>query len=666
MPGDPNKLSRFWQELKRRKVVRVITIYAAVAFVILQLVEILAPSLRLPEWTMNFILVLLIVGFLIAVILSWIYDIHPEGGIVKTEPTTDVRAEPVPSSSKSWKIATYISFIVIVGLIILNVVPRANNNREILDKSVAVLPFRNDSPDQERMYFINGTMEAILDNLCKIEDLRVPGRTSVEQYRNNPKPIPTVAEEMNVSYILEGSGHRDGNNVRLIVQLLDGKRDQHLWSKTYDSDIEEIFSMQSEIAQLVAAEIEAIITPEEKQRIEIVPTTNLTAHDFYQRGREEHWKYLTDPHNLMFLDKAEELYNKALSFDSTFSLAYLGLAEAYWNKNYVSEYLSKDFMDSALVLANMALSYDKKLYEAYVLRGDYFRETGYENHALEEYNKALYLNPNSWEAYLGRAEIFFMDDLVSYADNLHKAATINRGKQLPYMLRSIADNFSYAGFHEIAKEYAHQALKIDNDTTNYFSLLAGIEYSKGNLENAIQYYHKGYLLDSTNMTILYFLGSHYSFTGQYEKSLIFFEKWLEQIDNTLAMSFQNMGMHRVGCAYWKNKRPEEATQYFDTQLKYINGEIEKDLPRAQKYFSYYDRAGIYAFRAERDKAFEDLRIFNQIARIPAWLSVLIKVDPLFDNIRDEPEFQQIVRDVEAKYQAEHERVRKWLEENDML
>jgi len=125
MPQSPNKITQFWQELKRRKVVRVITVYAAVTFVILQLVEILAPSLRLPEWTMNLILVLLIVGFIIAVILSWIYDVHPEGGIVKTAPAQKVMAEDVQQSSNSWKIASYISFVVIVrffhlGLIMSN------------------------------------------------------------------------------------------------------------------------------------------------------------------------------------------------------------------------------------------------------------------------------------------------------------------------------------------------------------------------------------------------------------------------------------------------------------------------------------------------------------------------------------------------------------------
>ena len=253
----PNKFSQFWQELKRRKVVRVITIYAAVAFVILQLVEILAPSLRLPEWTMNFILVLLIVGFIITVIVSWIYDIHPEGGIVKTEPVHKVKAEEIPKSSSSWKIASYISFVVIVALIVLNIIPRTGN-RAILDKSIAVLPFINESSDMENTYFINGVMESVLNNLSKIEDLRVISRNSVEQYRNNPKPTPLVAEEMNVSYIVEGSGQKLGSRILLTIQLIAGADDHHLWSKQYDREInqvEDLLDIQIEISQLVANEM---------------------------------------------------------------------------------------------------------------------------------------------------------------------------------------------------------------------------------------------------------------------------------------------------------------------------------------------------------------------------------------------------------------------------
>jgi TolB-like protein len=273
MPDKPSNPFNFWQELKRRKVVRVITVYAAAAFVIIELINNVYEPLRLPEWTPTLVIVLLIIGFIITVIVSWIYDIHPEGGIVKTEPAHKVKPEDIPKSSNSWRIASYISFVVIIGLIVLNIIPRHSRSevKEILDKSIAVLPFRNDSPDEEKMYFINGTMEAILDNLCKIKDLRVPGRTSVEQYRDNPKPIQTVAEEMNVSYIVEGSGQKLGDRILLTVQLLDGRNDQHLWSKQYDREIqkvEDLIDIQSEVAQLVAKEIKAIITPEEKQLIE--------------------------------------------------------------------------------------------------------------------------------------------------------------------------------------------------------------------------------------------------------------------------------------------------------------------------------------------------------------------------------------------------------------
>jgi len=187
----PNKLSQFWQELKRRNVVRVITVYAGAAFVIIELINNITEPLHLPEWTPTLVIILLAIGFPVAIIFSWIYDVHPEGGIVKTEPAIKVKVEEFPRSSKGWKIASYISFVVILGLIVLNIIPRTDN-KENLDKSIAVLPFKNDSPEQTEMYFIDGTMESILDNLCKIKDLRVVSRTSVEQYRNNPKPIPIV------------------------------------------------------------------------------------------------------------------------------------------------------------------------------------------------------------------------------------------------------------------------------------------------------------------------------------------------------------------------------------------------------------------------------------------------------------------------------------------
>ena len=151
MSQPTERISKFWQELQRRKVVRVITVYAAAAFVILELVDIITEPLRLPEWTLQFAIVFLCIGFIIAIILSWIYDVHPEGGIVKTEPAHKAKAEDKPVTTNSWRIASYISFVVIMALILINVIPRSNRDKEFrnLEKSIAVLPFENMSNDEE-------------------------------------------------------------------------------------------------------------------------------------------------------------------------------------------------------------------------------------------------------------------------------------------------------------------------------------------------------------------------------------------------------------------------------------------------------------------------------------------------------------------------------------
>ena len=667
MPSNPNKLSQFWQELKRRKVVRVITVYAGAAFVILELTDIITEPLNLPSWLLPVVIVLLSIGFIIAIILSWVYDIHPEGGIVKTEPVDKVKEVDVPKSSNSWKIASYISFVVIVGLIVLNIIPRQKKT-EIIDRSIAVLPFRNDSPDEEKMYFINGTMEAILNNLCKIQDLRVVSRNSVEQYRNNPKPTPVVAEEMDVSYVLEGSGQKVGNRLLLTVQLIVGKDDRHIWSRQYDREIdkvEDLIDIQKEIAQMVANEIEAIITPEEKKLIEKIPTSNLTAYDFYQRGLEEYWKYRLDNENREALERAEDLYHYALEYDSTFAQAYAGLAWVYWHKqDFWEAYFSDNFLDSVPVLANIALSYDDQLAEAYDIKGVYYHTIGKPEQAIKEYEKAIKFNPNYWLAYLHLGQLYIelcVSDLAIH--NLYKASLLHRGPFLPRIFESIAAAYRWLGLMEHAKAYLLETLKLNGDTVMYFNSLSWIEEHLGNYAEAIKYFENAYAIDA-NYDLERRLGYNYMFLGQFKKSLKHYEKYIENLRTHGDRDINNM--HRIGYVYWQNGYEKEAEYYFNEQIIICNGLNELQRDHSRNFYTYYDLAGVYAFRGEKDKAFDNLRIFNQKQRVPFWMVILIKNDPLFDSIRDEPEFQQIVSDVEAKYQVEYERVRKWLEENDML
>ena len=666
MATSPNKLSQFWQELKRRNVIRVTTVYAGAAFVIIELINNITEPLRLPEWTPTLVIVLLAIGFPVVIIFSWIYDVHPEVGIVKTEPVDKVKEKEQLRSSNSWKIASYFSFVVIVGLIILNIIPRTSR-KEVLDKSIVVLPFDNLSSDQENKYFIEGMMESILDNLCKIEDLRVPGRTSVEQYRDNLKPIPIVAEEMDVAYVLEGSGQKIGNRLLLTVQLIIGHDDRHIWSKQYDREItrvEDLIDIQKEIAQLVVEEIEAIITPEEKELIEKVPTNSLPAYDFYQRANELYWEYWWFDRDAMMLDKVEELYFSALYYDSTYADVYAGLANVYWAKYFYREYLSESFLDSAMTLVNIAISYDDRCSEAYRIRGACYRETGYIEQAVLDYDKALEYNPNDWMVYVNTGNMYSHSDIVKSLESWQRAMLINRGSELPILLRRTSSIYSDAGFYKRADYLRNEALKIDGDSSAYFASMAEMEFRRGDYTNAFKLFLKSQLGNSTDVDILFRLGITSSFLGQQEKSLEYFEQWLEQksvIDNP----FKDY-LLRIGYANYCNGNYDKADSYFNQQIKYNSMELSLDRSFINELHAYYNLAGTYAFLGDREKAFEYLgNIVGSKIVLNSFVS-LLKNDPLFENIRDEPAFQQIVRDVEANFQEEHDRVMRWLEKNEIM
>jgi TolB-like protein/Flp pilus assembly protein TadD len=531
-----------------------------------------------------------------------------------------------------------------------------------LDKSIAVLPFISLSDDPEKQYLADGMMDAILLHLSKIEDLRVMSRTSVEQYRKTDKTLSIIGKELDVSYLLEGSFQKYGDNARLIVQLIKSGKEGHVWANEYDRNWNNIFSVQSEVAQAVARELHALITPEEKLLIEKTPTLNLTAYDFYQRGKEEHSKY--SQNNRGALEKATNLYKKALEYDSTLAQAYIGLARVYWNKHYWSEFFSETFMDSVIILADISLSFDDTMAEAYTLKGECYRAIGKREEAIKEYDKAIKFNPNDWIAYRGKGLLYLNDDFIIQIDNLQKAAFRNHGNELPGLLRNLWWAYVCVGFTEKSLYYLQEALKLDDDSLSYYSSLLRSEFFNGNYREAIELAEKAYKINPKNIDVLNGLGALNMFSGNNEESLKYYKKWFERLKAGGNIDIDDM--HRIGYAYWINGYKEEAEYYFDKQIEYCNSMNKLGRLSAQRFFTYYNLASVYAFRRERDKAYENLRIFNQKKGMPAWMVWLINNDPLFNSLRNEPEFQQIVKDIEAKYQAEHKRVRKWLDENNML
>jgi len=664
----PNKLSRFWQELNRRNVVRVITVYTGAAFVILSLVDMIREPFELPNWSFKLIVVILSIGLIIAVILSWIYDINPEGGMVKTEPADKIKPGKPPGSSKGWKVASYISFVVIVGLIVLNILSHKKESKEIelLDKSIAVLPFINESPEEQNAYFINGIMEEVTLNLQAIKELRVPGRTSVEQYRTTKKSISEVAEELGVNYIVEGFGQKYGDNIVLRVYLLEGATDRQLWGNSYKEEINNtgvIIEIQSQIAQSIAAELQAVITPSEKELMENVPTTSISAFDLYQRGKEAYWRYWLDRKDTEALERAEYSFNEALKYDPTFAQAYTGLARVNWNSE---GYYSENYLDTVRILLDKALTFNPKLAEAHTLFGRYFNDLNDTIRAMREVDKAISLNPNDWEAYSVKAEI--SSDFIDIIRNRQKAVLLNRGPELPELLMDLGRSYWNIGFPDKATALFEEVLKLTGDSIRYFYILGGSEIWNGNLTASIAQLKHAFALNSTNWIVAYTLFFCYTILNEKEQALKYGKIWIDLMN--LSEESEESGVwyfHRIGYYYWLKGLTDEADHYFNLQIDYGLREIELERNRAERErTTYYDLAATYAFIEETEKALENLRIYISRPVMNLFMLGLIKFDPLFDPIRNNPEFQQIVNGAEAKYQAEHEQVRQWLEENDML
>jgi len=531
-----------------------------------------------------------------------------------------------------------------------------------LDKSIAVLPFRNDSPDEEKMYFINSIQAAIIDNLSNIEDLRVIERRSVEQYRNNPKPLAIIAKEMKVSYILDGNGFKDEDNIRISIRLIDAKRGKRLWSRSFDRKTIETFALVSEIPQLVAGEINAVITPEEKKRIEKDPTSSLTAYDFYQRGTEklfDVWMY----GDTAALEESEYLFYKALEYDSTFAAVYGRLAMIYTTKwHYLAGWKGdyEEMLDSSIRIADKAIAMDDQCAEAYSHKGWCLVEKGQNELALETLKEALVYNPNLWEIYSNLGNAYTGLDKTDLAiANYYRASILHRGKQLPFWIRDIRNYLAHMGFLEQSQAYSQELLDLNGDSIEYFGAMSTLAYNKEDFNEALRYREKQCVQD-TSIWAVYSLANYHMFLGHFEEALKYYGK--------KGFVNHNGHFHRIGYVYWQLGLKEEAEFYFNEMINISNEHIESGYTSA---LDYYNIAGVYAFLGEEDRAFEYLRLFNQedpdnIWEVGIGMLTLIQNDPLFDGIRDEPEFQEIVDDVEARFQVRHEKTRKWMEENDLL
>ncbi|MDP3642175.1 MAG: helix-turn-helix domain-containing protein [Bacteroidota bacterium] len=539
----------------------------------------------------------------------------------------------------------------------------AQNHVKNKTKSIAVLPFINDSQDQDNVYFINGVMEAILDNLAKIKDLDVRPRTSVEQYRNNEtKTIPQIARELGVNYVIEGSGQKIGDQVSLVIQLIEASSDKHLFSMRKNMKLEDIFDLQSEVAIKVAAEIEAVITFEEKELIKKSPTANIAAWEMYSRGLELH--NIADLENNIENDqKAKVYFKRAIKLDSTYSEPYVQLG---WICN------SYDATDSAFFYANKALHFDDKNSNAYSLRGWLFFQKNMKEEAEEALNLAIRYNPNCSPAYDFLADMYYNRG-DSYKAIMYKLKAIkleSNSIDKRNNLVSLWDSFNNVGLYAEAQKYAEKLIALTGDSTYYYWTLLQTDLNLGNYKSVNNYAHKIYRTDSLNLGKLlgyhhsYFLGNTYMNLREYKEAYRMVEKY------TGSMKEQGRKVdpyHYFGYVYLQNGRKEEASFHFEGSIKFRLQLIEQNKPMEISPPNL-GLAYIYAALGEKAKALEYMRAVNRCAPFLYRCAHItgLKINPMVDCIRNEPEYKEFIKNAEARYLEEHNKVEKLLRTEGIL
>src|SRR6266705_1227532 len=309
-------MSGFFEEVKRRKVYSVAVAYVIAAGGIIQLSSAAFPAWELPNWSLRLVIVLLLIGFPIALILAWAFDITSQG----------VRATPAPAAPGS-HLQRNVLMLVATGIIIsaaagFFLLPRAAAHK--VDKSIAVLPFENLSDEKENAYFADGVQDDILTNLSKIGDLKVISRTSVMSYRGNgTRNAREVGKALGVATLLEGSVRRAGNRVRVSVQLINANNDEHIWAEDYDRDLTDVFAIQTDLARKIASALQAKLSPNENARLDRQPTKDSDAYLLYVQAHD--YANRKDRFRETSL-KAEELFEQAIKLDPNFALAFAGLS----------------------------------------------------------------------------------------------------------------------------------------------------------------------------------------------------------------------------------------------------------------------------------------------------------------------------------------------------
>lgn len=582
---------------------------------------------------------------------------YPPGEAGKRATEEPVPQQAPPAQSKKWYwIAALITLaIVVVSWFVFTNLP--SEEKPVVEKSIVVLPFKNDSADSTNVYLINGLMEATLNNLQKIKDLNVLSRTSAEKYRNSNKAIPEIAKELNANYFVEGSGQKLGDRIVLTIQLIDGTTDRHLWSKQYRREANDIFALQQEISKDIAAEIQAVITPAEKNRIEKIPTQNLEAYDAFLKGLD-----LLRRNGEPNLQQALVHFDEAIAHDNTFALAYAcaGMA-CYYLDIFKAE---KKYVDALDNYADKALLYDPTLGEALTAKAMYFLVQKEYTQALPYLEKGLEYNPNSTQ-------------LIGLLSDLYGLYLPNTGKYLEYALRGTrlgaegTDSEEISYFHLrlgnalIQTGFVEESLKQFDLALTYYPENAYARYVRafalyaktGNLKQTRALLVKEFNKDTTRFDILQDIGKVSYYLGEYDTAYVCYQRFNRYRETYKLDVFQHENL-LIGKIYDKMGEHEQAQQFYASYRDFL-----AHTETAYKDLGY---VSLYCLEDNHDKALEHLRRFAKEDNIQYWIILFLNKAPDKTSIERSAEFQKLSRDIEKKFWANHEKLKGKLEEQGLL
>ena len=548
------------------------------------------PRWGLPDWTIDLVLYLLILGAIITFVLGWIYDITPEG-VQKTKAISDIPKDETSSSKNGWRVASYISFAVILALIIFNIIAISNGETrldESLAKSIAVLPFENFSIDENQEANCLAITSEIIHHLFKVKAFdHVTSLTTVMNYRDTEKNIPEIARELNVNYILEGVYKRIGNELRISATLIQAGQDGHIWQNNYDRPYEEIVSLQSDIALQIADNLKVFISDEEQERIRESPTNNQNAYELVLQAR-----YLRTTRKEFVTDKALELVLQAIELDPHYASAYAFAGEIIlWKGTYLGDSEMQSIAWDALPFFEEALELNQNIAQAHYgmglidewVRWDYIK-------AEKAYQKTIELEPNNISNY-GLLSDFFVK--------------MDQQEDAKYIIKRYFE---------------------DNNVTAYRNLITS-SIASGNRNDTYKYIEA--YLEEEGEWAHEWIGKEYLWLEEYDSSRFYLESALES-------KHPIMLTPRFQAALALAKRNTNNLLEAQEILNSLIVKADSTSVGSPAYFTAWYYGGIGA----RDSAFYWLeKAFNNRSPEMPWL----KIDPAFRNLKDDPRYWDLYK-----------------------